>query len=147
MIEPLTYEDVAEDYPKVFQGGRPRGGMGMGAGWENLLRELLQAIEDLLPAESNFKVAQIKEKFGGLRFYIEPVGVPREIRTKIQRLIDFTEGLSFVTCEVCGSRGEPGPGSSPHGWIKTLCPEHVEERSRGYGPDGTRRPTPYVEPK
>ncbi len=147
MIEPLTYEDVAEDYPKVFQGGPPRCGMGIGLGWENLLRELLQAIEDLLPAESDFKVDQIKEKFGGLRFYIFSQTLPEKTLKRIRKLIDFTEGLSFVTCEVCGSRGYAGTESSRYGWIKTLCPEHVEERSRGYGPDGTRRPTPYVEPK
>ncbi len=142
MIEPLTFEDLAEDYPKVFQAGRPRCGMGVGRGWEALVRELCQAIEDLLPAESDFKVAQIKEKFGGLRFYTEPNTLPEDTNRNIARLIFLVECRSFGACEVCGKPGKSEPGGSRYGWVKTLCVEHMEERSRGYGPDNTRKPVP-----
>lgn len=142
MIEPLTYEDVAKDYPKVFQGGQPRCGMGVGAGWTKLLRELLQNIEDILPEKHNFKVSQIKEKFGGLRFYIEPADLPTATRKKIDKLIRLTEGRSLGACEQCGGHGQPKPGGSRYGWVKTLCKEHQAERSRGHGPDNVRRPIP-----
>lgn len=149
MIEPLTFEDVAEDYPRVFKHGRPRYGMGVGKGWEELVRELLQGIEDVLPEEHLFKVNQIKEKFGGLRFYSFYPDLSAETQREVNRLIDLAESRSFGICEICGKPGESEPGGSRYGWIKTLCPEHVEERSRGYGPDNTRHPgsTPYVEPK
>jgi len=142
MIEPLTYEDVAKDYPKVFQAGRPRCGMGVGRGWEALIRELCQGIEDLLPAESDFKVAQVKEKFGGLRFYVEPNTLPEELNHEINKLISWIESRTFGACEQCGAPGEPKPGGSRYGWVKTFCKEHEAERSRGYGPDNVRRPIP-----
>ncbi len=142
MIEPLTYEDVAADYPRVFQGGRPRCGMGVGGGWGSLIRELLQAIEDLLPAEHDFKVEQVKEKFGGLRFYAFSLDLPEETRKKIDKLISLAESRSFGVCEMCGKPARTDTGGSRFGWAKTLCAEHKEERSRGYGPDNTRRPVP-----
>ena len=142
MIEPLTYEDVAEDYPKVFQAGRPRCGVGVGAGWTKLLRELLQGIEDLLPEEHDFSVQQIKEKFGGIRVYTFSPKLPEETRRKIDKLISLAESRSFGACEQCGEPGRPDSGDSRYGWIKTLCKEHQAERSRGYGLDNVRRPVP-----
>ncbi len=149
MIEPLTFEDVAEDYPKVFQAGHPRCGFGVGRGWEALVRELCQGIEDLLPEEHEFSVQQVKEKFGGLRFYIFAHNLPVETMKGIHKLIDAAETRSYKECEVCGAPAEIDRGATRYGWLKALCPEHVEERSRGYGEDNTRRPppTPYVEPK
>ena len=131
MIEALTYEDMAEDYPLVFQNGRPRCGIDVGQGWETLLRELLQAMEDLLPSKHDFKVVQVKEKFGGLRFYIFSQTLPEDPLKKICKLIDFTEGLSLVTCEACGARGEPNTKDSRFSWVKTLCARHREEGVTG----------------
>lgn len=149
MIEGLTFEEVAKDYPQVFQAGHPRCGFGVGRGWEALIRELCQGIEDLLPKEHNFSVQQVKEKFGGLRFYTFSPELPEETRDKIDKLISLAESRSFGACEVCGAPGERDQGGFRFGWIKTLCPEHIKERSRGYGENNTRRPgsTPYVEPK
>jgi hypothetical protein len=59
-------------------------------------------------------VVQVKEKFGGLRFYVN--GSTDEQYA----LIRFAESMSYKTCEVCGKRGKPNKG----GWIKTRCKEH-----------------------
>ena len=58
--------------------------------------------------------AQVKEKFGGLRFYYN--GGDDYIRG----IVDMAEEMSHVTCEECGSPGT----SSNEGWIRTLCEQH-----------------------
>jgi hypothetical protein len=64
------------------------------------------------------EVMQVKEKFGGLRFYMDGSN------DYFDGLIAFAESLSYKTCEVCGKPGE----SNNEGWIKTLCEEHAAER-------------------
>lgn len=57
---------------------------------------------------------QVKEKFGGLRFYYN--GGDDYIRG----VVDMAEEMSYVTCEECGAPGKP----SKEGWIRTLCETH-----------------------
>ena len=67
--------------------------------------------------------AQIKEKFGGLRFYYNGGD---EV---IDNMVDSAEMTADKTCEMCGKPGEKRGG----GWIKTLCDEHDAERKAKYG--------------
>lgn len=62
--------------------------------------------------------AQIKEKFGTLRVYIDGGDAVSEA------VIAFAESMSAVTCEECGERGEVRDGS----WIRTLCDSCHEQR-------------------
>ena len=55
--------------------------------------------------------AQVKEKFGGLRFYVDNADEYTE------GVIALAESLSYRTCEKCGNKGIMRKG----GWIKTLC--------------------------
>jgi hypothetical protein len=64
------------------------------------------------------KVDQIKEKFGGLRFYYQ--GGDDEISGMV-RMAELWAGHS---CEQCGNRGVRRSG----GWVQTLCDEHEAER-------------------
>lgn len=57
------------------------------------------------------KAAQVKEKFGGLRFYMT------HGNDEIFSLISEAESKSYKTCEECG---EPGDQKDT-GWVKTLC--------------------------
>lgn len=57
---------------------------------------------------------QVKEKFGGLRFYY--MGGDEYIRG----LENMAESMSYRTCEVCGAPGTSTKG----GWIRVLCEEH-----------------------
>jgi len=57
------------------------------------------------------RAAQVKEKFGSLRFYMTSGN------DEIYDLIDEAEAKSRVTCEECGEPGEEKPMS----WIRTLC--------------------------
>jgi hypothetical protein len=72
---------------------------------------LAKAIEDL-PT-----IVQVKEKFGGLRFYMDG-GTP-----ELEHYVTFAEAMASRTCEICGKPGE----SRNTGWIKTLCDTHHNE--------------------
>lgn len=62
--------------------------------------------------------SQVKEKYGGLRFYVE--GASREQYA----VISFAEALSDHICEKCGSTKNIG---HTMGWITTLCEECGKE--------------------
>lgn len=87
-------------------------------GWFKIIYNLCKEIDFLLTEEErkNFKVLQMKEKFGGLRFYT--ANTPKRLKNKIYSLISKAESESFNICEVCGHRGKPRKDLS---WIKTLC--------------------------
>jgi hypothetical protein len=70
-----------------------------------------QLISDLLVLGWNGRLAQVKEKFGGLRFYADDVPEAGE------DLIRKAEGDSYHICEECG---EPGKLRAK-GWWKTRC--------------------------
>ena len=73
-------------------------------------------------AESVPVASQVKEKFGGLRFYIDR-GTDKDYH-----YITFAESMSYRTCEKCG---KPGMNYTM-GWFQTLCDEHADEN---YGED------------
>lgn len=87
----------------------------VGDGWADLLDRL---ITKLLALGWDREVHQIKEKFGGLRFYI---GVGSD---EVFDALDEAEAESFRICERCGKPGAPRTG----GWIQTLCEEHAGGR-------------------
>lgn len=62
-------------------------------------------------------VLQIKEKFGGLRFYYNGGD------DKIAGMVQMTEAWCGHTCESCGEPGEMRQG----GWLRTLCDKHAKE--------------------
>jgi hypothetical protein len=63
---------------------------------------------------------QIKEKFGGLRFYVQAA------TNKHYDYISFAESMSYRTCEVCGAPGK----RYTDGWHKVLCDIHAEMDGR-----------------
>jgi hypothetical protein len=87
----------------------------VGPGWTPLLKGLLRQLFD---KGWDGVVHQVKEKFGGLRFYI---GNGSE---EIYRIISLYENKSREICEECGEPGMARGG----GWIKTLCDKHAGER-------------------
>jgi hypothetical protein len=81
-------------------------------GWNDLLWRLCEDIEEIGPGE-DFRVLQVKEKFGGLRFYTG--AAPHEVHDRIEQ----AEKESYETCEVCGTKENVTTGG--RGWISTLC--------------------------
>lgn len=71
-------------------------------GWFPLLEELHSKLFFIDP---NYTIGQIKEKFGGLRFYATFSSI-NPIAEKIGfDVIHFAEQKSFSICEICGKYG------------------------------------------
>lgn len=96
-------------------------GGNVGPGWVPLVDELHRKVQEIVP---DVHVVQVKEKFGGLRYYIG--SVPEDKYEQVYALIRGAETLSYKTCEECG---EPGTSDADKGyWLKTLCTTHRRER-------------------
>lgn len=92
------------------------------AGWLDLIVEIDDHLREVNP---DYRIVQIKEKFGGLRYYTE--GLTGEQRLYV-RLMDER---SFGICQNCGST--ENVDQRRHGWLATLCDacNHVDN-PRGY---------------
>lgn len=82
----------------------------VGAGWERLVTQL---VEDLFALGWDGTLLQIKEKFGGLRFYIG------ESTDAIAARIAAAEEESYRTCDLCGAPGVLRRGR----WLVVRCGE------------------------
>jgi hypothetical protein len=80
-------------------------------GWLQLVHDL---INELVESGWDKKILQVKEKFGGLRFYT------LALTEQQHEIVRKYEDLSYVTCEICGKSGE----TRGHRWLETLCEEH-----------------------
>ncbi len=87
-----------------------------GDGWHWLLVATAEWMsEGGLP--DHYKMVQVKEKFGGLRFYHEGT-------SRTRRIARAAEQLSFGVCEICGAPGRLRKG----GWARTLCDDHAADK-------------------
>ena len=123
MHEDKAYEEfearLTTKYCDMFH---PRlGGFAIGPGWYHIVEELCGNIawhlknlkDDVRP---DFKVVQVKEKFAGLRFYVENTDAT------IDGMIYMAESWASKSCEVCGNRGT----RRNNGSLKVLCDEHAK---------------------
>jgi hypothetical protein len=118
-------DKLFEKYPKVFrQRDLPMQqtcmcwGITCGDGWYNILDVMCAEIQHHLEHNASkdegtisVEATQVKEKYGGLRFYYNGGD------DLIRGLVCMAEGLSYCTCEECGSPGTQNDES----WISTLC--------------------------
>lgn len=88
-------------------------GLEIGPGWRSLVEPLIARCQ-----AEGVTILQIKEKFGGLRFYVS------DGSEALIRALDVAEAKSCTICEECGAPGERRGG----GWIRTLCDFHAEDR-------------------
>lgn len=119
---------MEESFPKMFT--EPYGGFCVSEGWWPVLANLCANIQHHIdwqnknhekhPVVPQVVVGQIKEKFGGLRFYYD--GGDGEI----SGMVRMAEAWANNTCETCGAPGKRREG----GWIKTLCDTHEAERQQ-----------------
>ena len=82
---------------------------------------LTEAQQKLIFETAKVPVAvQVKEKFGGLRFYVQAA------TKEHYNYISFAESMSYRTCEQCGAPGK----RYTDGWHTTLCDIHAEMYGR-----------------
>ena len=117
-----------EKYPDIFrQKDMPEQetamcwGISCGDGWYTLLDELCNSIDNRLRNVNRNRTTdeklvceavQVKEKFGGLCFYIAGGD------DYIKGLIDLAGSLSYRICSKCGDQSSP---QKKRGWVYTLC--------------------------
>jgi NADH pyrophosphatase NudC (nudix superfamily) len=126
---------LCEKYPKIFRDRNKRmqetcmcWGFSHGDGWYNIIEAACRNIQNHTDwkrkqepyasmSEEEFDeihqpiAAQVKEKFGGLRFYVDNAD------DYTSGVIAMAESMSYKTCETCGAPGK----QSGKGWIKTVC--------------------------
>jgi hypothetical protein len=109
VIPPILLERFPAMYANVYCG------YSAPTGWLDIIVRLSDAVFAVCPRVT---VAQVKEKFGKLRWYHDvPSSVPQERYDAISQLVAAYEAISGFTCEECGSAG-----SRRHrGYTRTLC--------------------------
>jgi hypothetical protein len=93
-----------------------------GPGWYEIIAQALDKFEAIDP---NYKIAQIKEKFGGLRLYYHtdfPFG--SQERNQMEEVDKEATEAAEVTCELTG---EAGRLYKVGGWIRTLSDNGVKQ--------------------
>lgn len=133
MYTEQQYEEFAKkmetQHPLMFE--NKYGGFAVGVGWWPIIESLCANIQshtdwrnqqfnthgrgNLIP---QVVVEQIKEKFGGLRFYYQ--GGDDEI----SGMVRMAETWADRSCETCGAPGTRRSGN----WVRTLCDVHEAER-------------------
>lgn len=89
-------------------------------GWAQLLQPLFEGKPE------GVRVVQVKEKFGGLRVYLEAdPGTDPFVYQMYSKQVAQAEGRSYALCELCGEPGFPRSG----GWVRTLCDVHGEGKA------------------
>ena len=130
-------KQLCEKYPKIFaERHKPMTetamcwGFECGDGWYQIIDSLCGQIQSYIDWQNrdgpeNVKqvvASQVKEKFGGLRFYYDGGDA------HVSGMVRMAEAWASLTCEICGNPGTTRRG----GWISTLCDHHESERQARY---------------
>lgn len=120
LITGETFTPKTEAYPKP-QEPYELFGIECGDGWKELIKPLFEWIENYNKdhEDNPIVIEQVKEKFGGLRFYVsyEP--------DELSEMIRKAEEDSYGICETCGSKIDVGHTS---GWIQTICRKCIQKQ-------------------
>ena len=136
-MRPEQLKEFTERWPTWFdfngditRTAMPRGFEGIHEGWRQILWDLYVALEPLVEAlnrklatqdpVSSFEVLQVKEKFGGLRFY------PNHHSDAIDECIQKAQEQAVKTCMECGQAGK----LRTSGWWHVTCDACEAARSR-----------------
>ena len=119
-MTPELDKQLCEKYPLIFADRNANmsqtamcWGFECADGWYNIIDTLCKAIQNHIDQcnVSQVVAVQVKEKFGGLRFYYDGGD------DYIEGLVQMAEMISERTCEVCGNKST----LYQTGWHKILC--------------------------
>ncbi|WP_211171924.1 hypothetical protein [Mycobacteroides abscessus] len=97
-------------------------------GWYPIVIQLDEALAEIDP---EYELHQVKEKFGGLRYYFHASeSIAEADRKRMDELVDDAEEKCERTCELCGDPGVRH--TTPHGWYRTLCETCAAAEGKGY---------------
>ena len=119
-------EKICKKYPKIFaQRNYPMTetamcwGFECGNGWYDLIDNLCADLQAHCDKNNvTIEVCQVKEKYGGLRFYV--MGGDDHC----DELINKAEQQSYNICEICGEKGELNKEDR---WLMVRCDKCKEK--------------------
>jgi len=120
-MEKKLQNKLYKSYPKIFrQKDLPMSqtamcwGISCGPGWFWLINQLCSALQFDIDKnnEPQIEAVQVKEKYGGLRFYTNGA------TDRQDGMIDLACEMSNSICEECGSTEKV---TQSKGWIETRC--------------------------
>lgn len=114
------FDDIIHRFPDSWPAF-----ISVGWGWADLV---LECHSRLVAFDENYKVLQIKQKFGGLRYYFTP-SHPAYTKYMSAKLIDL-EKRSYLVCEICGQPGNLRTKEKQR-YFQALCIEHSPD-DQGY---------------
>jgi hypothetical protein len=132
MTDPLN--ELVAAHPELFAGELPRIPSHLPVGWFALVDRLCSDIEALLQGRAErLVVVQVKEKFGGLRFYYDwdaadDVAADHEtvlLRERVRAQVDEARARTTLICQRCGA---PAVLNLYGGWTAALCERHASQR-------------------
>jgi hypothetical protein len=95
----------------------------VGEGWQTAVMQCHQQLKHL---DSDYRISQIKEKFGGLRYYfVSSYDAGYIVHDIMDAVVHVAEYRCSITCEVCGADGKIRHN---FGHAKTLCNIHALEQ-------------------
>jgi hypothetical protein len=117
----MTQSEIIKKYPELF--GEPPYdpkeslicfGLEVSVNWLPVLDKGFQQMAEIVKKENldDFRIIQVKEKFGGLRVYT------RYSIDEIDKIIDRMEKEVESICEKCGS---PEGKWREDGWMRVTC--------------------------
>jgi hypothetical protein len=118
----LTYEYI---YTELNKNCDASGTIEVPLGWLNLIYQLNIRLKSMFP---NYVIHQVKEKFGGLRFYYS---INRDFTTsksnkkkiiKFQTTVNEAEIIANYVCAICGNYNKENIST---GWKSPRCREHA----------------------
>jgi hypothetical protein len=119
--------ELIEAHARLFHPpeGHPGGAQGYPnceEGWSDLLERACVRIENALDTGDTFKIAEIKEKLGTLRFYWDGE-LSERAKAEVREAIALATARSACTCEICSAEGWL---HNRGGWLATACAEHAK---------------------
>lgn len=112
-------EDIVDIYRHIPDGwGR---WISCDSGWYRIIIDTHRKLKYIDP---NYEIHQIKEKFGGLRYYYQSSFDYDSIQEQImETIISVAEEFASNTCEICGANDLKAKAKTRvrNRWYKTLC--------------------------
>ena len=124
MTTPNKFQEIYKKYPEQFL----KNVINCEEGWFPMIDEMCSTIQtylsfDVTARATPITFTKIKEKYGVLSISYEG-GDP-----VIERIIKYTQKISYKTCEYCGDEGDLYCSTKWRNWskTKTLCQKHAIE--------------------
>jgi len=118
------YEQMMKQFPHLYADRNASmqvtcmcWGIDCGEGWHDIIRDLSAELEAMIlklppEAQEQVKASQVKEKYGGLRFYMTAS------TDEMEKAIGRASRKCSTICEDCG---QPGKNEELFGWWRTRC--------------------------